>query len=65
VDEKGANIVLSSLRAWSPVGTRAYCSTPRNRGENVTLLSAMGIGGMGPSLAVTGAVDSDSIFQCG
>lgn len=62
VDEMGANIALSPLRAWSPVGTRVYCSAPRNRGKNVTLLSAMSIGGMGPSLAVTGAVDSE-IFE--
>jgi transposase len=58
----GANIALSPLRAWSPVGTRAYRSTPRNWGKNVTLLSAMSIGGMGPSLAVTGAVDS-TVFE--
>jgi len=58
VDEMGANISLAPLRAWSTVGKRAYCSTPRNRGKNVTLLSAMGVSGMGPSLALTGAVDA-------
>jgi transposase len=62
VDEMGANISLSPLRAWSAVGERAYCSTPRNRGKNVTLLSAMSLGGMGSSLAVTGAVDA-TVFE--
>lgn len=58
VDEMGANISLTPLRAWSAAGKRAHCSTPRNRGKNVTLLSSMSMGGMGPSLAVTGAVDA-------
>lgn len=62
VDEMGANISLAPLRAWSAVGQRAYCSTPRNRGKNITLLSSMSIGGMGPSLAVTGAVDA-TVFE--
>ena len=62
VDEMGANISLSPLRAWSTVGERTYCSTPRNRGKNVTLLSAMSISGMGPSLAVTGSVNT-TVFE--
>lgn len=62
VDEMGANISLSPLRAWSTVGERAYCSTPRNRGKNVTLLSAMSLSGIGPSLAITGAVDA-TVFE--
>lgn len=62
VDEMGANISLAPLRAWSYVGERAYCSAPRNRGKNATLLSAMSISGMGPSLAFTGAVDAN-VFE--
>ncbi len=34
------------------------CAVPRNRGKNTTLLSSMSAEGMGPSLAVTGAVDA-------
>ena len=55
VDEMGTNTSLSPLRAWSPVGQRAHCSLPRNRGKNTTLLSSMTVEGMGPSLAVEGA----------
>ena len=55
VDEKmGANTSLSVLRAWSRRGERAYCSVPRNRGKNTTLLASMSIEGMGRSLAVEG-----------
>lgn len=59
VDEMGAHTSLSPLRAWSRRGERAPCKkVPRNRGKNTTLLASMGAGGMGPSLAVTGAVDA-------
>jgi transposase len=54
VDEMGANISLSSLRAWSKRGERAHCSVPRNRGPNTTLLTSMSVEGVGPSLAVEG-----------
>jgi hypothetical protein len=59
VDEMGTNTSLSPLRAWSRRGgERARCAVPRNRGKNTTLLSSMSVEGMGPSLAVTGAVDA-------
>ena len=54
VDEMGANISLSSLRAWSKRGERAHCSVPRNRGPNTTLLTSMSAEGVGPSLAIEG-----------
>jgi transposase len=56
VDEMGANTSLSALRAWSRRGERAYCSAPRNRGKNTTLLASMSMEGMGPSLAVEGTI---------
>jgi transposase len=55
VDEMGTNTSLAPLRAWSPKGQRAYCSVPRNRGKNTTVLSSITMEGMGPSLAVEGA----------
>src|SRR5215210_7425548 len=55
VDEMGTNTCLSPLRAWSPVGQRAHCSVPRNRGTNTALLSSMTVEGMVPYLAVEGA----------
>ncbi len=62
VDEMGANTSLSALRAWSRLGRRAYCSVPRNRGPNTTLLSSMTVEGMGPSLAVEGATNRE-VFE--
>jgi DDE superfamily endonuclease len=62
VDEMGTNTSLSALRAWSRRGRRAFCSVPRNRGPNTTLLSSMTVEGMGPFLAVEGATDRE-VFE--
>jgi transposase len=62
VDEMGTNTSLSPLYAWAPRGERAYCSVPRNRGPNTTLLSSMSVEGMGPSLAVEGATNRE-VFE--
>ena len=62
VDEMGTNTSLHSLYAWSKRGKRAYCSVPRNRGKNTTLLASMSAEGMGPSIAVVGAVDAQ-VFE--
>lgn len=62
VDEMGANTSLSPIYAYSPVGQRACCSVPRNRGKNTTLLSSMSAQGMGPSLAVDGPTDR-AVFE--
>jgi transposase len=57
VDEMGSNIALAPLYAWAPKGKRAFCSTPRNRGKNTTLLSSISLEGMGPSLVVEGSTN--------
>ena len=62
VDEMGTNTSLSPLYGWAKKGERAYCSVPRNRGKNTTLLSSMSMEGMGPSLAVEGATNRE-IFK--
>jgi transposase len=62
VDEMGTNTSLSPIYASSLRGQRASCSVPRNRGPNTTLLSSMTIEGMGSSLTVEGATDSD-VFE--
>ncbi len=62
VDEMGTNTSLSPLYAWAPRGQRAYCSVPRNRGPNTTLLSSMTLEGMGTSLAVEGATNRE-VFE--
>jgi transposase len=62
VDEMGTNTSLSPIYAYSPKGQRAYCSVPRNRGPNTTLLSCMSLEGMGPTLAVEGATNRE-VFE--
>ena len=62
VEEMGTNTSLSVLRACSRRGQRAYCSVPRNRGPNTTLLSSMTTEGMGPSLAVEGTT-TGAVFE--
>jgi transposase len=62
VEEMGANTSLSVLRACSRRGERAYCSVPRNRDKNTTLLASMSMEGMGPSLAVEGTT-SATLFE--
>lgn len=58
VDEMGTNTSLSPVYAWAPKGQRACWSVPRNRGANTTVLSSMGVEGMGPSLTVEGSTTS-------
>jgi transposase len=62
VDECSTNTSLTPLYAWSRRGERARCSTPRNRGANVTLLSSMSLEGMGPSLVVEGST-TKAVFE--
>ena len=62
VDEMGTYISLSPLYGWSRKGERANCSVPRIRGKNTTLLASMSVEGMGPSLAVEGATNSE-VFE--
>jgi hypothetical protein len=62
VDEMGTNTSLSPLYGWAKKGKRAYCSVPRNRDKNTTLLSSMSVEGIGPSLAVEGATNRE-VFE--
>jgi hypothetical protein len=55
IDECGSNIGLTPLYARAPKGARAYGSVPRNRGENTTLIAALGRFGMGESIIIEGS----------
>ena len=56
VDEMGTHTSLAPLYAYAPVGRRAFFEIPRNRGKNTTLLTSLHAGGIGPSMAVEGAI---------
>jgi transposase len=52
----GSNTSLSPLYGWSLRGERLQTKAPRNWRKNVTLISSMSKGGMGPSMVVEGSV---------
>jgi hypothetical protein len=47
---------LARIYGYAPEGERLRLSVPRRRGKNTTLLASMSLEGMGPSLAVEGAI---------
>ncbi len=57
VDETGTNTAMTPRTARAPRGERAVGSAPRNHGPNVTLLAALTPDGVGPALALPGALD--------
>jgi transposase len=62
IDESGSNIALMRLYARAPKGKRAYGSIPRNRGKNMTLISALSLQGLGASLIVDGSANTE-VFE--
>ena len=62
VDEMGTNVSLSPLYTWSRRGERAFGSTPRNWGKNVTLLASITVEGIGSCLAVESATTRE-VFE--
>ena len=63
VDESGFHTSMTRLRARAPKGERAYGKLPRNRGKNQTLIASLTLqGGMGASMSVEGATDSE-VFE--
>jgi transposase len=57
VDETSTHTAMTRRRARAPRGERAVGRTPRNHGPNVTLLAALTPEGIGPAVALPGAVD--------
>jgi transposase len=59
LDECGSNIALTRAYARAPKGKRAYGSIPRNRGKNMTLISSLSLEGIGESLILDGAANTE------
>lgn len=57
LDESGVNLGMTRRYARAPKGQRAYAAAPINYGENITLLSAVGLRGILTTLALDGAMD--------
>jgi transposase len=62
LDECGSNIALTPRYARAPRGARAHGHAPRNWGTNVTLLATLTPAGIGPSLVVEGATNTQ-VFE--
>ena len=58
VDEMGSHVALTPLYARAPRTQRAYGTVPRNHGTNTSLIAALTPQGLGPALALQGAVDA-------
>jgi transposase len=62
-EARGFHTSMTRLRARAPRGERAYGKVQRNRGKNTTLIAAITLkGGMGISMTVEGATDSE-VFE--
>lgn len=57
VDETSTNTAMTPRTARAPRGQRAVGSAPRNHGPHVTLLAALTPDGVGPAMALPGALD--------
>lgn len=60
VEESSTNIALTPRYGRAPRGERAHGRAPRNWGKNVTLISSIGLEGMGPSMSIEGSSDTES-----
>jgi transposase len=59
LDETGSHLGHTPAHAWAPRGERAHASAPRNQGENKTLVAALTVDGLGPTLRFDGAITAD------
>jgi len=57
IDESGINLALTRLFARSPQGQRAGGKRPHKRGKNVSLIGAIGLGGLITQVSLLGTTD--------
>ncbi len=57
LDESGSHLALTRLFGRAAPGVRVAEGVPQNYGENVTMLAAIGIGGVSAPMTINGAVD--------
>lgn len=58
VDETSGHTALTRRYARAPRGQRAYGRVPRNRGQNLSVIGAVGLRGIVATLSIEGAVDT-------
>src|SRR5262249_44935285 len=58
VDEFGIHRARSRIDARAPRGERARVKEPSERGSNISVISALRLSGMGATMMIEGAVDT-------
>jgi transposase len=58
VDEFGSNLAMTPTHARSPRGERAEVSEPFNHGSNISTIGSLSLSGVGPTMSIEGAVDT-------
>lgn len=59
LDETGVNLALTRRYGRAAPSLRVADSVPQNYGQNISLLAALGVGGLSAPMTVDGAVDSE------
>lgn len=59
VDQAGINLDMTRLRGGAAKGERVHDVRPRNTGENISLLSAIGLKGLIATMRILGSVNTD------
>ncbi|MCA1616926.1 MAG: IS630 family transposase [Acidobacteria bacterium] len=59
IDESGSNLALTRRYGRAAPGRRVAEGVPQNYGENVTMLAAIGVGGLRAPMTINGAVDGE------
>jgi transposase len=59
VDETSTSLTMTRRYARAPRGQRVYGAVPRNRGQNLSVIGALGLQGVVAALSVEEAIDTD------
>ena len=58
LDEMGVRVGMTPLYGRAPGGKRVVDRVPRKRGDNLSVIGALRLGGVGATMTITGAVDT-------
>jgi transposase len=58
IDESGINLAMARTHALSLKGDRAHGKKPHIRGKNISLIAALGMGGVIAEVSLTGTTDT-------
>jgi hypothetical protein len=59
LDESGVNLAMTRVYGGAPKGVRVVGAVPQNYGQQVTLLGALSLAGVGAVMTVEGATDAE------